>query len=123
MLASAGGRLAGIAPRWSDRAALTVVMAAKGYPGAYQRGGAIGGIEEAEALPGIKVFHAGTALREGRLVANGGRVLDVTALGATLAEAQAKAYAAVARVDFPGGFCRRDIGARAIARGQRRTEG
>ena len=119
MLASSEGRLARVSPRWSDRAALTVVMAAKGYPGAYSRGGAVVGIESAEAMRDVAVFQAGTALRDGRLVANGGRVLDVTALGNTLAEAQAEAYAAVARIDFADGFCRRDIGDRAVARERR----
>jgi phosphoribosylamine---glycine ligase len=113
--ATATGRLAAApAPRWRDEAALTVVMAARGYPGRYRTGDEIGGIAEADALPGVKVFQAGTALRDGRLVANGGRVLNVTATGATIAEAQARAYAAVDRIDWPGGFCRRDIGWRAV---------
>jgi len=119
MLATAEGRLAGITPRWSDDAALTVVMAAKGYPGAYRKGDPIAGIERANALPGVKVFHAGTALTGGELVANGGRVLNVTARGATIAEAKARAYAAVDVIDWPGGFCRRDIGWRAMG-GNRR---
>jgi phosphoribosylamine--glycine ligase len=114
MLATAEGRLAGVAPRWTDDAALTVVMAAKGYPGAYGKGDVIDGIERANALPGVKVFHAGTAMVGGKIVANGGRVLNVTARGATIAEAQARAYAAVDVIDWPGGFCRRDIGWRAI---------
>jgi phosphoribosylamine--glycine ligase len=102
-------------PKFSDDTALTVVMAANGYPGAPRKGGAIGGIEEAEKI-GAKVFHAGTALEDGRLVANGGRVLNVTALGRDLVEAQGKAYAAVDKIDFPSGFCRRDIGWRELAR-------
>ncbi|HVY19910.1 MAG TPA: phosphoribosylamine--glycine ligase [Bauldia sp.] len=113
LVATAEGRLDGIAPRWSSDAALTVVMAARGYPGAYARGDAIGGIARADAMPGVKVFHAGTATAGGRLVAAGGRVLNVTARGATIAEAQARAYAAVDAIDWPGGFCRRDIGWRA----------
>ena len=100
---------------FADRTALTVVMAARGYPGTPEKGGAIGGIDAAEAT-GAKVFHAGTALRDGALVANGGRVLDVTALGASVAEAQAAAYRAVDAIDFPTGFCRRDIGWREVAR-------
>jgi len=113
--ATATGQLATVpAPRWRDEAALTVVMAGRGYPGAYQRGDVIKGVREADALPGVKVFQAGTALRDGRLVANGGRVLNVTATGATIAEAQARAYQAVDRIDWPGGFCRRDIGWRAV---------
>jgi phosphoribosylamine--glycine ligase len=102
-------------PKFSDDTALTVVMAANGYPGTPEKGGAIEGIAEAEA-GGAKVFHAGTARKGGQLVANGGRVLNVTALGKDVAEAQARAYAAVAAIDFPTGFCRRDIGWRELAR-------
>jgi phosphoribosylamine--glycine ligase len=115
MLACAEGRLAEeAAPRFREEAALTVVMAARGYPGTPEKGGEIGGLEEAarEAL----VFHAGTAARDGALVANGGRVLSVTALGRDVGEAQARAYAAIDRIGFPSGFCRRDIGWREIAR-------
>lgn len=102
-------------PKFSDDSALTVVMAANGYPGTPERGGAIGGIAEAEAT-GAKVFQAGTEDRDGKLVANGGRVLNVTALGKDISEARAKAYAAVDQIDFPTGFCRRDIGWRELAR-------
>jgi phosphoribosylamine---glycine ligase len=102
-------------PKFSDDTALTVVMAANGYPGTPEKGGAIGGVEAAEAT-GARVFHAGTALADGQLVANGGRVLNVTARARTLKEAQAAAYAAVDRLDFPSGFCRRDIGWRELAR-------
>ena len=102
-------------PRFSDDTALTVVMAANGYPGTPEKGGAIGGIEAAEAT-GARVFHAGTAQHGGTLVANGGRVLNVTARAKDIAEAQRGAYAAVDRIDFPSGFCRRDIGWREIAR-------
>ena len=116
LLATAEGRLAKAAPpTFSDRAALTVVMAANGYPGTPAKGGVIGGTEAAEAA-GAKVFQAGTALRDGSLIANGGRVLSVTALGATVAEARERAYAAVKAIDFPTGFCRRDIGWREIKR-------
>ena len=90
-------------------------MAANGYPGAPEKGGAIGGIEAAEAT-GARVFHAGTAENGGELVASGGRVLNVTARGDTVAEAQRNAYRAVDALDFPGGFCRRDIGWREIER-------
>jgi phosphoribosylamine--glycine ligase len=89
-------------------------MASKGYPGAYRKGGAIGGIAAAEASGPVKVFQAGTAMTNGRLVAEGGRVLNVTARGTTIAAARAAAYRAVAAVDFADGFCRSDIGARAI---------
>ncbi|HEX7709678.1 MAG TPA: phosphoribosylamine--glycine ligase [Sphingomonadaceae bacterium] len=117
MLACAENRLAACdTPRFSGETALTVVMAANGYPGTPEKGGAIREIAVAEAT-GAKVFHAGTALDgEGNLVANGGRVLNVTALGANVREAQAAAYRAVDAIDFPTGFCRRDIGWREIAR-------
>ena len=103
------------APRFSTAAALTVVMAAKGYPGTPRKGGAIKGIEEAEAQ-GAKVFQAGTALKGGKLVADGGRVLSVTARGKDLLQAQRAAYRAVDALAFPSGFCRRDIGWREAAR-------
>jgi phosphoribosylamine--glycine ligase len=116
LLAVAHGTLAEQGPvTLADRTALTVVMAAKGYPGTPEKGGAIQGIEAAEAT-GAKVFHAGTAQKDGVLVAHGGRVLNVTATGASVAEAQAAAYAAVDAMDFPTGFCRRDIGWREVAR-------
>ncbi|WP_260926262.1 phosphoribosylamine--glycine ligase [Novosphingobium sp. 9] len=114
--ACAENRLAAIeAPKFSQDTALTVVMAAKGYPDTPEKGGAIGGLAEAEA-DGAKVFHAGTALKDGALVASGGRVLNVTARGGSVREAQARAYAALDRIDFPTGFCRRDIGWREVAR-------
>ena len=116
LLAVAEGRLAECArPQALEQTALTVVMAARGYPGIPEKGGAIRGIEEAEA-GGAKIFHAGTALKDGKLVANGGRVLNVTAIGNGVKEAQAAAYRAVDAIDFPSGFCRRDIGWREIAR-------
>jgi phosphoribosylamine--glycine ligase len=101
----------------ADRTALTVVMAADGYPGTPHKGGAIGGIDTAEAA-GAMVFQAGTALQDGQLVAAGGRVLAVTATGDSVSAAQAAAYAAVDTIDFPTGFCRRDIGWRAVEREQ-----
>ncbi len=110
------GDLAGVEPEWSGDAALGVVLAADGYPGKYRKGSRISGLDEAEAL-GAKVFHAGTRCDdEGRIVADGGRVLCVVATGPTVLEAQARAYAAVDAIDWPEGFCRRDIGHRAIAR-------
>jgi len=116
MLATAEGRLGALPqPRFSDQAALVVVMAARGYPGTPETGGAIGGLDAAEAT-GARVFQAGTREENGVLVAAGGRVLGVTATGATVAEAQRAAYRAVDAIDFPGGFCRRDIGWREIAR-------
>ena len=116
LLACATERLADItAPRFSAETALTVVMAAQGYPGTPEKGGEIAGVAEAEAA-GAKVFHAGTTLADGALVANGGRVLNVTALGANAAAAQAQAYAAVDLLVAPTLFCRRDIGWREVAR-------
>ena len=116
LLASRDGVLKSLDLRWHHQTALTVVMAAKGYPGAYAKGSAIEGLAEAAAVDGVEIFHAGTKLDGGRVVANGGRVLNVSALGATVSEAQARAYAAIARIRWPEGFYRRDIGWRAIAR-------
>lgn len=114
--ACAENRLAAIEPpRFSPDVALSVVMAAEGYPGTPAKGGAISGIAAAEAN-GARVFHAGTALVDGELVASGGRVLNVTARAKTVTQAQALAYAAVDALDFPTGFCRRDIGWREVAR-------
>jgi len=116
MLATAKSELASAGPpRFAAEAALTVVMAAKGYPGTPKKGGTIKKMDEVEA-EAVKLFHAGTELKNGRLVAAGGRVLNVTARGKTVAEAQRKAYRAVDALDFPSGFCRRDIGWREIAR-------
>jgi phosphoribosylamine--glycine ligase len=114
LIASADGGLRHFDLRWHDDAALTVVMAAKGYPGQYATGTEIRGIEKAEAIDGVTVFHAGTAMQDGMLVAAGGRVLNVTARGKTIREAQARAYQAVDCIDWPEGFCRRDIGFRAV---------
>jgi phosphoribosylamine--glycine ligase len=102
-------------PLFADDYALTVVLAAAGYPGTPAKGGTIAGLDAAEA-DGAKVFHAGTALVDGQLVAAGGRVLNVTASAPSVTAAQARAYAAVDRIDFPTGFCRRDIGWREVAR-------
>ena len=114
MLATAKGELAAVPPPvFSPDPALVVVVAAKGYPGAPAKGGQIAGLD----TPGAAIFQAGTTLRDGALVASGGRVLGVTARGATVAEAQRAAYAAVDAIDFVDGFCRRDIGWREIARG------
>ena len=119
LLACADNRLAALpAPRFSPETALTVVMAADGYPGTPKKGGRIAGIDAAEAA-GAKVFHAGTALgTDGALQSSGGRVLNVTALGGNVTQAQAAAYAAVDALDFADGFCRRDIGWREVAREQ-----
>jgi len=114
MLALAEGRLAGVRVNWADDHALTVVMAAKGYPGAYAKGSVIQGLASVPEDSRHMVFHAGTALQGGQIIANGGRVLSVTARGATLSEARAAAYAMVDRINWPEGFCRRDIGWRAL---------
>ena len=113
--AAVDGQLAHMSARWKDDAALTVVLAARGYPENPRKGGAIAGIREAES-DGVKIFHAGTRREGETLVAAGGRVLNVTALGATVTEASGKAYDAVDKIDWPDGFCRRDIGWRAIER-------
>ncbi|MBI0163205.1 phosphoribosylamine--glycine ligase [Bartonella sp. M0283] len=112
----AKGHLEDVELNWTTDKALTVVMAAKGYPQAPQRGSIISGIEKADKLPDVKVFHAGTALKDGKVIANGGRVLNVTATGKTVKEAQQKAYQAIKLIDWPEGFYRHDIGWRAIER-------
>ncbi len=114
LLAACDGELADFDLRWSDRASIAVVVAARGYPGTPARGGVIGGLDRAAAIPGVQVFHAGTDLRGDRLVANGGRVLTVAATGDDLAAARTAAYAAIAEIDWADGFCRRDIGWRAL---------
>ncbi|MGA0596598.1 phosphoribosylamine--glycine ligase [Enterovirga sp. CN4-39] len=116
MVAAVDGVLDEVRISWSDFAALTVVMAAKGYPGAVEKGSVIRGVEEVGRRDQVIVFQAGTALRGEDLVANGGRVLAVTALGPTIREAQEKAYEAVRGIDWPEGFYRTDIGWRAVAR-------
>ena len=114
--AAVDGMLDQISVRWRDDPALTVVMATEGYPGPYGRGSEIRGVEEAASLPGVEVFHAGTRRDAARLLADGGRVLNITATGRSIAEAQARAYQAVDRIDWPQGFCRRDIGWRAVGK-------
>ena len=118
LLAARDGQLKHFDMRWSPDAALTVVMAAKGYPGAYDKGSEIRGLDEAAQVEGVEIFHAGTKADGARILSNGGRVLNVSARGKTVAEAQRRAYAAVDRIDWPQGFCRRDIGWQAIAREQ-----
>jgi phosphoribosylamine---glycine ligase len=116
LVAMRDGMLKEIDLRWSDDVALTVAMASNGYPGNYEKGHVITGLEEAASLPGVQIFHAGTERRDSRVLAVGGRVLNVTATGATVAEAQARAYAAVDKIHWEGAFCRRDIGWRALGR-------
>jgi phosphoribosylamine--glycine ligase len=119
LLASRDGMLKTFDLRWYDEPALTVVMAAKGYPGPYARGGVIEGLEEAAAVEGVEIFHAGTKAEGGRILANGGRVLNVSAIGKTVGEAQARAYQAISRIRWPDGFYRHDIGGRAVERERR----
>ncbi|RMD89940.1 MAG: phosphoribosylamine--glycine ligase [Alphaproteobacteria bacterium] len=118
LAATAGGRLDGVSLAWRDDVALTVVMAAKGYPGQYEKGSVIRGLAALEAEPDLVVFHAGTTRDpDGTLRAAGGRVLNVTARAPTVAAARARVYEAIDRIDWPEGFCRRDIGWRALGRG------
>jgi phosphoribosylamine--glycine ligase len=116
LLATCDGTLDKVSVRWRDDHAITVVLATKGYPAAYPSGSEIRGIDRANEVEGVTVFHAGTRHEGHRLVAAGGRVLNVTATGNTLKQAQSRAYEAVDRIDWPQGFCRRDIGWRALAR-------
>jgi len=116
LLASVDGQLKNFSLRWFDDVALTVIMATRGYPGDYPKGSVISGLDEAGQIEGVEIFHAGTALKEGRIVANGGRVLNICASGKTVLEAQERAYQAVDRIHWPEGFCRRDIGWRAVER-------
>jgi len=116
LLACARGALRGDPPRFSSDAALAVVMAARGYPGEPLRGSGLRGIEDAEALRGVAVFHGSTRELDGAIFADGGRVLTITALGGDLAHARERAYEAVDRIKWPEGFFRRDIGWRAMAR-------
>jgi phosphoribosylamine---glycine ligase len=116
LLASCDGMLKNFDLRWYPDAALTVVMAAKGYPGNYSKGTPIEGLDAAAEVEGVEIFHAGTRAEGSRILANGGRVLNVSALGKTVGEAQARAYAAIDLIKWGDGFCRRDIGFRAVER-------
>ena len=116
LIAARDGALKHFDLRWYDEAALLVVMATNGYPGHYGKGSVIGGLDAAAALDHVEIFHAGTKAEGGRITANGGRVLGVAATGGSVKEAQARAYSAVERIDWPDGFCRRDIGYLAIGR-------
>ncbi|MGN6410550.1 MAG: phosphoribosylamine--glycine ligase [Nitrobacter sp.] len=120
LFAACDGQLNHFSLRWFPDPALTVVMAAKGYPGDYAKGTPIEGLDAAAEVEGVQIFQAGTREEGGRILANGGRVLNVCASGKTVAEAQARAYEAVDRIKWPDGFCRRDIGFRAVKRESRR---
>jgi phosphoribosylamine--glycine ligase len=117
LAAAVDGVLDRISVRWRPETALTVVMASRGYPGAYATGSEIRGLSEAGRVPGVEIFHAGTRRDGERLLSAGGRVLNITALAASPAEAQRRAYEAAALIDWPGGFYRRDIGWRAMGSG------
>jgi phosphoribosylamine--glycine ligase len=114
MLAACDGQLKNFDIRWFDESALTVVMAAKGYPGDYKKGSRIEGLDEASKIEGVEIFHAGTIFSDSHVLANGGRVLNICASAKTISEAQRRAYAAVDRIRWSDGFCRRDIGWQAI---------
>ena len=114
LVAARDGKLTPL--EWRDEVALTVVMASKGYPGTYEKGHVITGLEQAAKLPGVTIFHAGTEKRGNDIVAVGGRVLNVTATGKDVAEAQKRAYEAVNLINWNGAFFRRDIGWRALKR-------
>jgi phosphoribosylamine--glycine ligase len=116
LLASVDGQLKNFDLRWFPDPALTVVMAAKGYPGDYAKGTRIEGLDEAAKVEGVEIFHAGTKASGNDILSNGGRVLNVTASGKTVSEAQRRAYEAVGRIRWPEGFCRSDIGWQAVAR-------
>jgi phosphoribosylamine---glycine ligase len=116
LIACADGQLKNFSLRWFDDAALTVIMATKGYPGEYGKGSVIEGLDEAATVEGVEIFHAGTKANGDKILASGGRVLNVCASGKTVSEAQARAYAAVDRIRWPEGFCRRDIGWQAVER-------
>ena len=116
LIAARDGVLKSFDLRWHADVALAVVMAAKGYPGTYAKGSAIEGLDAAAAVEGVEIFHAGTKAEGGRILADGGRVLDVSALGRSVEEARERAYAAIEKIRWPQGFCRRDIGWRAVQR-------
>ncbi|MGH6753216.1 MAG: phosphoribosylamine--glycine ligase [Bradyrhizobium sp.] len=116
LIASADGQLKNFSLRWFDDVALTVIMATRGYPGSYGKGSVISGLDEAAKVEGVEIFHAGTIAKDGKILASGGRVLNVCAMGKTVTQAQQRAYAAVDRINWPEGFCRRDIGWQAVAR-------
>src|SRR6201999_3085681 len=114
LLAACDGQLKSFDLRWYPEPALTVVMAAKGYPGNYKKGTRIDGLDDAAKIEGVEIFHAGTVAKDGAILANGGRVLNVCAISKTVTEAQARAYQAVDRIQRPDGFCRRDIAWQAV---------
>jgi phosphoribosylamine--glycine ligase len=122
MVATCDGTLDQVGVRWHDEPAISVVIASNGYPGAHETGSEIRGLDKAARVEGITIFHAGTRRDGNRILANGGRVLTVTATGKTLKQARERAYRAIDRIHWPEGFCRRDIGWRALANGGKRKK-
>jgi phosphoribosylamine--glycine ligase len=118
-LASCDGQLKNFDLRWFPDPAVTVVMAAKGYPGDYRKGSRIEGLDAAAKVEGVEIFHAGTTAKDGAILANGGRVLNICASARTVAQAQAQAYQAVDLINWPDGFCRRDIAWQAVEQEQK----
>lgn len=116
LIACADGQLKNMSLRWYGEAAITVIMATNGYPGDYPKGSRIEGLEDAAKVDGVEIFHAGTKLVDGKITANGGRVLNVCALGKSVSQARERAYAAIGRIRWPEGFCRSDIGWREVER-------
>ena len=114
LLAACDGELKHFDLRWHAESAISVVMAAKGYPGNYKKGTRIDGLDDAAKIEGVEIFHAGTVAKDGAILANGGRVLNVCAVGKTVRESQARAYQAIDRINWPDGFCRRDIAWQAV---------
>src|SRR3954470_16410943 len=119
LIACADGQLKNFSLRWFEDSALTVIMATNGYPGAYRKGSVIEGLDDAARIDGVEIFHAGTLEQDGKILANGGRVLNICAMGKTVTEAQRRAYQALDRIRWPEGFCRRDIGWQALKREQK----
>jgi phosphoribosylamine--glycine ligase len=120
LIAARDGVLKSFDLRWHPDFALGVVMAANGYPGAYAKGSAIEGLDAAAGIEGVEIFHAGTRAEGDKILADGGRVLNVCALGRNVEEARGRAYAAIEKIRWPEGSCRRDIGWRAMKRGTAR---
>jgi phosphoribosylamine--glycine ligase len=114
LLAASEGRLKEVTPAWSESASVCVVLSSEGYPGGYESGRAIKGLDAVEEMEGVVVFHAGTALKDSAVVTSGGRVLGVTGIGADIQEAIEKTYAAVEKISWEGAYYRRDIGKKAL---------
>jgi phosphoribosylamine--glycine ligase len=114
LMAAADGRLKGVKLNWSSKASVCVVLSSRGYPGSYEKGRAIKGLDDLKDLDGVKVFHAGTTLKDGDIVTSGGRVLGVTGLGTDIRDAIERTYRAVAKISWEGAYFRKDIGKKAL---------